>query len=247
MPEERGHHDEVRREHVRRDVPEHDPHRARTDRARGLDVRHLHDGERARTHDTRDARDDRHGDRGDDIGDLVLTGPERRDHGDRNDDEREREQHVHEALDDLIDPPAEVRADDAKDEAERAPDDRRSEADEERGARTEKEPREYVASEVVGAEKMLRRGWREQVLERDRRRVVWGDAIREQRGEDHREHEDQAERTERTSRYELPPEAHESLSRRRLEVAPASESFGLALERGGSLRHEYRMRGSRNT
>src|SRR5439155_26132091 len=195
-------------------------HRAGPDGARRLDVRHVHDAERARAHDARDPRDDRDRYRGDDVRDLVLAGPERSHDRDRDDDEREAEKDVHEPLDDLIDLPAEIRADHPEDKSERATDERRAEPDEQRGSRTVDDPREDVPPERVSPEQVLQRRALQEVAETDLDRVVWRDPIGERRGEEHHDDQHGSRGAERPPPDELPPETDKAPPPGRLEVTP---------------------------
>ena len=71
-------------------------------------------GQRARAHHARAARDERDGD-GDDH--VLDAGAEDRHHRQRQDDERKRHQHVHDALEDQIEAAAEIGAGHAEDQA----------------------------------------------------------------------------------------------------------------------------------
>ena len=97
---------------------------------------------------------------------------EDRHQGQRQDDQREREEDVHEALQVEIDPPAEVGAAHAQDGPEGGAQHRGAEAHQERGARAVDEPREHVAAEGVGAEPVRRRGRGEHGPEVHRHRIV---------------------------------------------------------------------------
>src|SRR5258706_560519 len=101
------------------------------------------------------ARDDRDPDRRYDVADLSLARAERRDHRDRDDDEREAEQDVHEPLYELVHAPAQVRANDAQHQTQSAADERGGEADEQRGARAIDDAREDIAAERIGPKKVL--------------------------------------------------------------------------------------------
>jgi hypothetical protein len=191
----------------------------------------------------RDARDDRHRDRGDDVADRALPCAESRDHRDRDDDQRETDENVHEALDKLVDPAAEVGADHAENIPGRAADERSGKPDEQGGARAVDDAREDVATEVVRPQEM---GWargHEEVGEADLHGVIRGDYVREGRGEDHHEDEDRAGGPQRTPAYEVDHEPPEAPSATIGEKSLPRELLGLVCDDG----HEYRIRGSMTT
>src|SRR4029077_13448495 len=143
--------------------------------------------------------------------------------------------------------PAEVRADHAEHEPERAAHERSGEAHQERGARAVDDAREHVTSKGIRTEQMLERRPLEEIGEVERRRVVRRDAVGESRSHDHDDDEDRARRAERTPADELAPEAHEAARSARLEVAALRRVVGIAHRRVRQVRHEYRIRGSSTT
>ena len=104
----------------------------------GIDIGHFADHQRRRAYDPGAARDQRNGD-GDD--DIMHAGAEDRDDRQRHDDQREGHHHVEHALHQHIDQAAEIGAADAKDQTQGAADERRRQADDQRGAGTEDDPR----------------------------------------------------------------------------------------------------------
>jgi hypothetical protein len=120
---------------------------------------------RRRPHDARGARNDRNGDRDHDV--LDGRSEDRRDR-EGEDELREREQDVHEPLEEEIDLAAEVRADHAEQATDRAARERRGEADEQRDARAVHDAAQQIAPELVRAEPVL------PARARELRRIVRG-------------------------------------------------------------------------
>ena len=156
LRDEGGEHDQIGRDHVRRHVAEDDAAVGIAGGARGIDIGHHAHRQRGGAHHARDARHDRDGD-GDDQVEVDAGergGANRRDHDQRQHDDRKGQQDVHEALDPVVDPAAEIGRRDAEDRAERRADERRGEADHQRGARAVDDARADVAAEGVGAAPM---------------------------------------------------------------------------------------------
>jgi len=86
---------------------------------------------------------------------LTTPGTEHRDHREREDDQGKGHQHVEHALEDEIEPAAEIGRGNAQHQANDATDDGRAEADEQRGARAEHQTGEDVTAELIGAQHML--------------------------------------------------------------------------------------------
>ena len=96
----------------------------------------------------------------------------RRDHHQRQHDDRERQQDVDEALDPVVDLAAEIGRGHAEDRADASSHERRGEADHQRGARAVDDAREDVAAVGVGAAPMLPRRRLQDRGEVDVERVV---------------------------------------------------------------------------
>ena len=126
----------------------------------------------------------------------MHPGAEDRDDRERKDDQRERHQHVEEALQDEVGPAAEIGAAHADHQTDRAANEGAGEAHDHRGLRAEEYAREHVAAELVGAQEMrparrLRHG-----AEIVRGGVEGGEPVRRNRGECHQEHQEHAEGAE---------------------------------------------------
>ena len=83
---------------------------------------------------------------------VCDSGSEAGHQQDRQDQRREREQHVHEPLADQVEAPAEVARAQAPDEADGVAEEHRGQGDQQRDARAVNDPAQHVPPQVVGAE-----------------------------------------------------------------------------------------------
>ena len=167
---------------------------AETERPGGIDIRDLADRQCARAHHAGAARDERNGDRGDHV---DQVGPEDRDHGERQDDQRERHEDVHQALEQQIEGAGEIGAADAEHQADRGADDGRGQAHEQRRAGAVDDPGQDVPAHLVGAEPVFRARRPQHDLEGIGFRIVDRDVFGEHGGEDHHQDDHRTERAER--------------------------------------------------
>ena len=204
-------------------------------RARRVDVGHLADGERAGPDDERAAGDHRDHDRQDHV-DRARA----QDHDDRQrqDDERQGQEDVHHALEDHVQPPAEVGAGDAQDGAQRRAEQRRDQPDGERGPRAVHQARVHVPPVSVGAEPVLgaRRCQHGPVVGCER--VVRGQLRRQHRDDRHQDDEAGPERAKRAPAHELARPVEPS--GRRLGGGDVGEDADRRVDR----HQRYRIRGS---
>src|SRR5262249_48883784 len=161
-----------------------------------IDIRDLAHGERTRAHDAAATRDQRDGYGDDDVEDAAA---EHRDHGERQDDQGKRDQDIEHALEEEVEPAAEIGAGHTQDQAH----DARAEAHDQGGARAEYQSREDVAPHLVGAQEVdparrLHHG-AEVVLLRIERRNPVGEAA----GEEHDQDDREADGPERLATAEL--------------------------------------------
>ena len=201
----RRHDDDERRQDVGDDVLQDDPAPHRAQRLHGLDVLVLLHRERGGPHDPRRSRDDRDGD-GDH--DVLHGRTEDRGNGQGQDQLREREENVHDALQEQIHPSTRVRADDTQQAADRAARERRREADEQGDARSIHHAAQHVAAELVGPEPVLRARPGELRRVVGLVRVVRRERSREQGDE---QHPDDDQRTDGAERLR-PDELHRLLT-----------------------------------
>ena len=177
---------------------------AEAQRPRRVDIRHLAHRQRACPHDPAAARHQRDGD-GDDH--VEHAGAEHRHHRQRQDDQREGHQHVEHALEDEVEPAAEIGRADAQHQADQAADDRGAEADDQRRARAVHQAREDVPAELVGAQQVqparrLHHGVEVVLLGIERR-----DPAGQHAGREHHQHEHEPEGAERLAPAEPPDDA----------------------------------------
>ena len=123
---------------------------------------------------------------------MASALAEQRQDEDRGDDDRQRQQHVDEAHDDLVgEPPVEAR-DEADDAAPEQGEDGRQRRDDEHGAGAGHGAGEHVAPEVVGAEPVRRAGRLERRPPRRRAKGLCVINVGEERHEDPEEDDDEA-------------------------------------------------------
>ncbi|GCC46244.1 hypothetical protein chiPu_0030610, partial [Chiloscyllium punctatum] len=182
-----------RRDRVRHQMPPHDLRQARAERDRGLDIGLLARGQHHRAHQACYARDLGDGDR-DHHG--PDAGARQRDHGDCEQNGRDRHQAVHHAHHHRIDP-----AEEAGDEADQEPDGDRAdggaEPDYQRDPRAVDDARQQVASIGVGAEQILRA---RRLQPQRRRQQEWITRRKERREDRHQDDEDETDRCDRDDR-----------------------------------------------
>ena len=114
---------------------------------------------------------------------VQQAGPEHRDNGDHQNQERERDNDIDDTADDRIDPAAVVTGhkteDGADDQRERDP----NRADLQIDARGIDDPREHIAPQMIRAHRMSQGGGFQRIGEINEDGVVGGDQRREDRGQ----------------------------------------------------------------
>ena len=153
---------------------------------RRIDIGDLADLERGRPHHPRASGHEGHDDRQDHV---LRAGAEDRHHGQRHDDQRERHEDIHDALEDEVEQAAEIGAGNAQYEAEEAADGRGSKAHKQRRAGAVNDTGIDIAPEHVGAEDEIPVRRRQHILVGIQQRIVRGHHIGEDRHQDH-EHYD---------------------------------------------------------
>ena len=188
--------DEDRRGQQQAELDEHDAQEVRQDmdrddaRVRGADRTGVEDIVACGDHQRRaaqEAREDRRVDDRDRCRGRECAGAEQRDHPDREQHHREREQDVHRAHDDALRPAAEVRRDEAERPAREERGGHRGRRDRQRGPQAVDDPRQDVPPELIGPERVGGRGSLQPRQHVDRDRAVG----RDERREDRDDHEDE--------------------------------------------------------
>src|SRR5262249_11309960 len=196
----RGCKHDQRRKGVGQDMAHRDARLAHAHRLRRLDEGQLAQGERVRTDHARHIGDegDRYG-----VDGILQRWAERRRHDQRQYQERQGLQDIHHALNDEIDPAAEVTGGEPDDDAKAASQHRRADPDRERNPRAVDDPRIDVATEWIGAQPVGTIRGRERERGICRERVVAREDVREHCGEHERAHEGGARRAERIAPNEI--------------------------------------------
>ena len=149
-PERRLHGD--RRQRRRHNVPDEHAYRPRAQRPCGLHVLQLTQLQHLTADQSRIAHPTNHDERHDDVGEA---GTEHGDERDRQQNARKRQQHVHQAPEDLVDPSAGIPGNRAHGNPNRRRHRHDGEPDEQRHARPDNEPSQHVPSKFVDPERVL--------------------------------------------------------------------------------------------
>ena len=182
-PERRLHHDG--RDRRRDDVPPENSGAGRTERPRRLDVLELARPQYLSPHESgvADPADNCQGEQ-----DVDQTRSEHSDERDREQQSRERQQHIGDAADTVVDRPAEVAGDGPEQRANTGGDDNDRQTDEKRDACAGENPRENVPTELVEAERVRQSRTRKpqrQLLRRRIKRHQPRSNDRRERGDNH--------------------------------------------------------------
>ena len=151
---QQGHRDDDRPDGVGQDVAEGDPVPTHAHRSCSVDEVRFPKGQERGAHESRDERPAQEAEDEDDRPDLALA-EELRCHED-DEQERDGEEDVHDAHEEVVDLAAPEAGDRAHDDADEARDDHAPEAHREGDARSMDRHREHVATVAVGAEDVLR-------------------------------------------------------------------------------------------
>src|SRR5579864_8552244 len=151
LPDAQAGRDDHHRQHVGQQVLDHKPKVARSDRARGEDEIALLDRQDLAPHQPRDVSP---ADEGDDHRQRDRVGPKQDRHQDEQEDRGDREDHVDETHQDVLQPAAVVARHQAHARAHRQRHGHGQEGDAEGDATAPDQPRQRVAAQLVGAEQV---------------------------------------------------------------------------------------------
>ncbi len=239
-PDQRGRVDDHRRDHVGQDEAENDGSGLGAAGARRLHIGLGSDLKRGGAHEPRDIGDEHDHDR-QDLG--RRPGLQSARDGDGQKHEREGEQHIEGAHDDLIDPAAEIGGQQAEHQADHHRAQRRHDSDQKRDARAPEEPGKNIASVTVGTEhKTTVARWR--IAHRVHRLVgfVRTEIGGEDRDDDDDEEEDQRDDRRAVFRKRIPSQREASAQACTAVADP--QRFEVAASRLAH-RHASRTLGSR--
>ena len=189
------------RDRVGHQMPPHDLRQAGTDGDRGFDIRLLARRQHHRAHQPRDARNLRDGN-GDEH--RHQAGAGQRDHGNGEQDARDRHQPIHDAHHHRVDP-FEKAGDEADHEADADADDGSTKSDQERDPSAIENPRQHVAAIAVGAQQELRARGLQPLRGNKQQRIVRRKPGRQDRGSDHQRKADGSRGDDRRRREESEP------------------------------------------
>src|SRR5215468_3997849 len=218
----RGCKHDQRRKGIGQDMAHRDARLAHAHGLRRFDEGQLAQGERVRTDHARHIGDerDRYGNDG-----ILQRWAERRRHHQRQHQERQGLQDIHHALDDEIDPAAEVTGGEPEDDAEAASQHRRADADRERNPRAVDDARIDVATKWIGAQPVGAARGRERERGICRQRIVAREDVGEYGGEHEQAHDRRARRAERISPNEIAQPRQAGV-----RGSPGLDQFGIEID-----------------